>query len=162
MDEIFRNMLKEEIAREEAEERDRNNGQLSAATQAAKAAAERSEATLRQMQGYSHQAGGAGNWQTGPSGPFLGQAKTDVNMSGQIRWELPQQNFAGAGYSGNQQGRGGGSGGGGSYMPQQAAWSGVNTWCNNLAAHTGGPTIFQREIGTQSYYFCAQCSRGGG
>jgi len=26
---------------------------------------------------------------------------------------------------------------------------------------TGGPTIFQHEIGSQSYYHCAQCSRGG-
>lgn len=25
---------------------------------------------------------------------------------------------------------------------------------------TGGPAIFQREIGSQSYYHCAQCARG--
>jgi hypothetical protein len=84
-------MLKEEIAREEAKERTQNNGQLTAATKAAQEVAERSEATLRQMQGYSYQAGGAGNWQTGPSGPFLGRATMDLDMSGKLGFDLPPQ-----------------------------------------------------------------------
>ena len=88
-------MLKEEIAKEEAKERAQNNGQLTAATRAAQAAAERSEATLRQMQGYSYQEGGAGNWQTGPSGPFLGRATiqmdSDLNGEGKLGFALPPQ-----------------------------------------------------------------------
>jgi hypothetical protein len=79
-------MLKEEAAREEAKERARNNGQLSAATKAAKEQAERSEAALRQMQSYSQQANGAGTWQRGPSGPYLG-----IASSGGLGFDLPKQ-----------------------------------------------------------------------
>lgn len=91
-------MLKEERDREEAEERARNNGQLSAGTQAAHAAADRSEATTRQMQGYSFAAGGLGSRQTGPSGPFLGRWDTrpDMNIptdnvSEPLNWKTRQQ-----------------------------------------------------------------------
>jgi hypothetical protein len=89
-------MLKEERDREEADERARNNGKLSAGAQAAHAAADRSEATTRQMQGYSSPAGGLGT--QGPSGPFLGRfdMRPDMsipsdNVTGPLDWKMPQQ-----------------------------------------------------------------------
>ena len=89
-------MLKEERDRAEAEERRQNNGQLSAEAQAAHAAADRSEATTRQMQGYSSAAGGLGT--QGPSGPFLGRwdMRPDMsipsdNVAGPLNWKMPQQ-----------------------------------------------------------------------
>jgi hypothetical protein len=92
-------MLKEERDREEAKERAQNNGKLSAGAQVAHEAADRSEATTRQMQGYSSRAGGLGTQgPSGPSGPFLGQWDTRPDMSipsdnvaGPLNWKMPQQ-----------------------------------------------------------------------